>query len=1149
MVATSLEMHGPRGRAQVLGMVVVCSAMVLFAPRRVLGAMSAQALQLAVLPNACGANQAQDFFQVTNTGSTSVKLSDISIKLWVDDTSGQSVVPHVSTGGCVTGVNGNPSCVHQVSGVSATAASFSPACGPDPTHQANWEITISDTDGGTLLPGTTWGNIQSALNLANFSNFTPGVADWYSPCVPRTGYAADPHFAVYFQGSLIFSSGVTAPSCRAPQGQQQLHGYVTPEIASAPLVGPVPPATTVSIAIGLPEPDPAAVQAAIKAVSDPSSPFYKQFITPAQFAASYGPSASDYQSLIAFVQAHGLTATRSYGNRLLLGVTGSAAAIERTFFINLNNKLRPDGSQFFAPDRDPSLDFAIPVNYISGLKNFIVTTPPVGSAPGFSPNLGTGSGRVGDYLASDLKAAYASCTTLDGAGQSIGLFEYNGYSAADLTSFQTLSRFSRLPPTPILVPCDKQTTTSGIDFTRQAAVLDAAETILDIDMAMVIAPAAQIYLFVGLQQLDSQILAEMADRPFIKQLSSSIGFHPSTEGNIQTQIHAIALNGQAFFADSGDNGAYPTDPVQNPTTAVVEPTFTVVGGTALTTNGPGGTYQSETTWNNSGEASGGGILLATALPDYQVGIANSQNGASNSNRNAPDVSWIASNIQVFITCGAGTNTTTACLSPPPAGQAPITGVINSGGGTSAATPFWAGLTALVNQQDQAIGLPGAGLLTPALYGLAKSPPVYNASFNDIKDGSNNQPNSSLPLYTAVPGYDLATGLGTPKCGIIDRLSSVAPIGAGQFYTCAMRSGGTVWCWGLNSEGELGNGTTVASPVPVQVQSLTGVQSIGVGAVHACAVLGDGTVDCWGGNVSGQLGVQNAPVGTPVAVPGVSGAISVVAGNGFSCALLSSGGVMCWGDNESDALGAGITQTGGHPTPVPVLGLSDAIKIVAGDRFACALRVGGGVACWGDNTFGQSGFGGQPVPAPEPIFAGFSLLGINLPLGELAGVADIVAGSDYACAVLANRQVSCWGNNSSGKLAIESNNFSTPFAEPVVVSSGGTVLGNLSGVTTIAAGVDTTCATLAEGEIGNSILCWGDDSLGEFGNGTTSTAISNTVSEQSPLELRSVLALTGDQFHFCALLSSGGISCWGTNIGGLGNGAGSKNSPSPVIVQF
>jgi hypothetical protein len=174
-------------------------------------------LQLQVLTNSCGTNQAQTFFEVTNTGSTPVNLSDISIKYWVFDASGQAVVPNVWTGGCVTNVNGNPSCVHQVTGVTPTATSFSPACGPDPTNQANWEVTISDTDGTTLPPGAVWSNIQSALHLANYSNFTPGTTDWYSPCLSGSSYAQNGFFALYFQGMLVPNAG-TPPSCRAPCG-------------------------------------------------------------------------------------------------------------------------------------------------------------------------------------------------------------------------------------------------------------------------------------------------------------------------------------------------------------------------------------------------------------------------------------------------------------------------------------------------------------------------------------------------------------------------------------------------------------------------------------------------------------------------------------------------------------------------------------------------------------------------------------------------------------------------------------------------------------------------------------------------------------------------------------------------------------------
>jgi hypothetical protein len=242
----------------------------------------------------------QDFFQVTNTGTTALKLSDISIKFWAFDTTGTnmlvSLVPHAWTGGCITNVNGNPSCVHQVTGVTPTATSFAPACGPDPTHQANWEITISDTDTTTLPPGAIWNNLQTALNLANYTNFSPGTADWFSPCLSGTGYVADPHFAVYFQSNLVFSNGINAPSCRAPHGSQQLSGYfgLPPDPAVAPLVGPVPPTTKLALDIGLSVANAQALQTFIQRVSDPKSPSYRQHLTAGQFQQQFGATAADY---------------------------------------------------------------------------------------------------------------------------------------------------------------------------------------------------------------------------------------------------------------------------------------------------------------------------------------------------------------------------------------------------------------------------------------------------------------------------------------------------------------------------------------------------------------------------------------------------------------------------------------------------------------------------------------------------------------------------------------------------------------------------------------------------------------------------------------------------------------------------------------
>jgi len=130
--------------------------------------------------------------------------------------------------------------------------------------------------------------------------------------------------------------------------------------------------------------------------------------------ATYSPLGADYQALIDFAGAHGLTVVGNYPNRFLLGVTGTAADIERAFFVNMNYYLRPDGSQFYRPDRDPSITISAPVNEVTSLNNY--SQPQSAIVPG-----GNGTGTGGNYLSRDLRKAYAGCTNLNGQGQSIGL--------------------------------------------------------------------------------------------------------------------------------------------------------------------------------------------------------------------------------------------------------------------------------------------------------------------------------------------------------------------------------------------------------------------------------------------------------------------------------------------------------------------------------------------------------------------------------------------------------------------------------------------------------------------------------------------------------------------------------------------------------
>jgi len=263
------------------------------------------------------------------------------------------------------------------------------------------------------------------------------------------------------------------------------------------------------------------------------------------------------------------------------------------------------------------------------------------------------------------------------------------------------------------------------------------------------------------------------------------------------------------------------------------------------------------------------------------------------------------------------------------------------------------------------------------------------------------------------------------------VSVVPQISAGGNHTCFVKSNGTVWCWGNNSSGELGINNTTQQLTPVQVLGaggsgyLTGVSQImpaGHWSYRTCAVKSDSTVWCWGDNSNGQLGINNTTQQlTPVQVLGaggsgyLTGVSQVVAGHNHLCALKSDGTVWCWGSNNYGQLG--INNTTQQNVPVQVLGaggsgyLTGVSQVTSGWKYTCALKTDGTVLCWGVNDKGQLGINNttQQLTPVQVLGAGGS--------GYLTGVSQIMSGAGHICTLKTDGTVWCWGGNYYGQLGI------------------------------------------------------------------------------------------------------------------------------------
>ena len=603
----------------------------------------------------------------------------------------------------------------------------------------------------------------------------------------------------------------------ATQGQQPLqvlHNHVRPAVANgeAKKIGPMSADEVMHFSIELPLRNQSELNDLLKKISDPASPDYRQFLTPEQFDERFGPTAADFQAVIEFAQANGFTVRSQPKSRLLLPVTASVAQVENAFHVTMNYYRNPtENRTFFSLDREPSVALSVPLRHIAGLNNFSIPRPALSQAPPRqgATNSGTGSGPSNNFLPSDMRAAYYGNGPLTGAGQIVGILEFNGFDMNNVNSIFT-NNGQAVPSVPVNKICvdgNGGVCSAGVDNdgnldpngppgwsspdpTTGNETISDGEQVLDVAQIMGMAPGlSQIRVYIADGWEDATVLNYMANEESSPNLprviSISWSWVPDDPTSDDTYFEKMQSQGQTVLVASGDSGAYPYPSINYP---MEDEYITAAGGTDLTTTGPGGSWLSETNWSRSG---GGWASWSPdtstpfPIPYWQPCAANAANGCSTSLRNVPDVAMEAN--------GDNYNCETTWTRPE---NGPIYATPGCGGGwwgTSFAAPRWAGYIALVNQQAAAAGTTftydptgsGAtiGFLNPTIYSIGEGS-AYSDNFHNVT-GGNNQCCGQTTSYTAVQGYNLVTGWGSPNGpALIDTLAGVTTATAAPTFSPA-----------------------------------------------------------------------------------------------------------------------------------------------------------------------------------------------------------------------------------------------------------------------------------------------------------------------------------------------------------------------------
>ena len=563
--------------------------------------------------------------------------------------------------------------------------------------------------------------------------------------------------AIVIAGIVVAVAGPVNAVAAPPSVQHLMRQNVTPGLDHSVKLRPVDPNRTLDITVSLSLGHQPALATFLQQVNNPASPKYKRYLSAAQFAASYGPTPDQVQQVTQYLGSQGLNVTSVSSNRTLVGASGTIHAIEGAFSVTISDwhdqRLNRD---FFSNDAQPSLPASIApfVVGVFGLENHSQFHHHTVRKSLQSPKSAPGGGPAGGHTPAELKAAYdvspLATQGVNGAGQSLGLFEVDGFQQTNITTYDTHYSLATTSPSVIIVAPGPGVTPGGGEI----------EVELDIEVMHAFAPKAAITVWEG---QNSDLGAVNTYNAMVT--SNSTAANSTSWGSCEPDLSAslmdtldqtfqqAAAQGQSFFAASGDFGAYDCRNLNAASNEIVvdypasDPYMTGVGGTTLGMDVTNTSYMSEAAWFNSAsppEGSGGGLSTHFAQPAWQTGLGVS-NSFSTGFRQVPDVALDGDPIS-----GYSIYSTDNSRNPAVTGWFVV-------GGTSAGAPGWAAFAALYNQFAKSLGRGNLGFANPTLYDAAANAPFV--PYHDIVNGNNH-------FYHTGQGWDYPTGWGTPDAAAL-----------------------------------------------------------------------------------------------------------------------------------------------------------------------------------------------------------------------------------------------------------------------------------------------------------------------------------------------------------------------------------------------